>query len=74
METIIFKKGNDDINISHDFENIYTHQWAVWGGKAYSDFVCKKCGITFTHYYHEQPNIFAAIKDAGIDISKCEKK
>ena len=33
---------------------------------------CLKCGIEFLHHYHDEPDIFEAIKQAGIP-DKCVK-
>jgi hypothetical protein len=60
----------------HEFENVYNLQWSSQGlpyNSARSDFVCKNCGIKFSHYYHLTPNIYEAMKEVGIDIDGCKE-
>jgi hypothetical protein len=70
--TQLVKDVNNNYGDTHTWKNIYTHQWGVWGGRAYSDWECTACGEKFTHYYHEIPNIRDAMRRENIpDI--CQK-
>lgn len=61
----------------HEFENVSNLQWAELGlpyESARSDFKCKLCGKTFSHYYHREPSIYKALEQAGLKMDNCEGK
>lgn len=49
------------------------HGFAAWGN-AQTPYTCEKCGAKFIHYYHAEPNIYAAMEAAGIDSKQCAAK
>jgi hypothetical protein len=57
---------------SHNWRRGEAHQWGRHGGKARSPWACLACGIKFTHYYHDVPNIREAMRRAGIP-DQCER-
>ena len=61
--------------MKHQFQHTNTLQWAA-AKLPYKDacahFKCKNCNIVFSHFYHDQPNILKAIKEAGININDCK--
>lgn len=65
--------GND--NDRHDWKRGESLQWGRMGGSAYNlaqtPYKCEKCGASFIHYYHQMPNIYAAMEEAGINPDSC---
>lgn len=58
----------------HKFKNCGSIQWAKLGlpyNSARTDFQCENCGVKFVHMYHIEPNIYQAIKNAGINFEDC---
>ena len=64
----------------------YAHHWKQVGSRMYfgldglespqiggpTYYKCQQCGISFDHHYHDEPDIFEAIKQAGIP-DKCTR-
>lgn len=62
--------GND----RHDWKRGETLQWAARGlthQAAQTPYKCAKCGASFVHYYHQEPNIYAAMEEAGVNPDLC---
>jgi len=60
---------------NHQWENIYSYQWAASGDtyeSAHAIYLCKICGITFTHWYYQVKNIYTALEQAGIS-KECDE-
>lgn len=60
----------------HDFEVGESLQWGALGmpwESARTDFVCRKCGIKFVHYYHIEPSIYKAFEKSGLP-KECLRK
>ena len=54
---------------NHDWQQGESLQWARLGlpyNSARSEYICKKCGIKFIHYYHTEENIYKAFKESGL--------
>ena len=60
--------GNDQDR--HNWKRGDSFQWGERGihayGLAQTPYKCEKCGKSFVHFYHQEPNIYAAMKAAGI--------
>ena len=52
--------------IKHNWVNVFTHQWGRLGGKAKSYWRCAGCAEQFIHFYHDEPDIHKAMKDANV--------
>ena len=55
---------------AHDWERGESLQWSSAGlpsGAAQTPFKCRKCGAAFIHYYNQQPNIYKAMQEQGIE-------
>jgi hypothetical protein len=68
---------SDIYGTKHDWKGGESVQWGNAGlpsSAAATPFHCARCGVKFTHYYHQQPNIYKAIAEQGIDNSVCEAK
>jgi len=64
-----------DINGSdsdrHEWQRGKSLQWGARGlphETAQTPYKCSRCGKGFTHYYHQEPNIYAAMEEAGINL------
>lgn len=60
---------------AHKWERGDSLQWGAMNlpsTVAQTPFRCALCGASFVHYYHQQPNIYKAIAEAGIDNSVCQ--
>ena len=58
----------------HNFEKIFSYQWSMAGdvsSSAHSIFKCQTCGQEFTHWYHEEPSIYKAMEQNGVNIDEC---
>ena len=63
--------------MKHEFENLGSLQWGKAGlpyESAKTDYRCKKCKKGFTHFYHQEPNIYKAIEQAGLKMDDCQNK
>lgn len=49
----------------HDWENRGTEQMPAPEGRS-TLFMCRKCKCYFRHWYHIEPDIFAAMKEQNI--------
>jgi|ERR1700674_225070 len=62
--------------MNHDWVTEPSLQWAERGfgyDAAATPFHCSVCGVKFTHFYHQQPNIYKAMAEAGIG-DECPRK
>lgn len=61
---------------AHAFKNLGTLQWGSlslpWES-AKTDYKCERCGVAFTHFYHKEPNIYKAMKDANVVADVCKE-
>lgn len=58
----------------HQWERGESVQWSelgLDGSAAATPFHCIVCGTRFTHFYHNEPNIYRAMAAVGIDNEKC---
>lgn len=58
----------------HEWKRGESLQWSErgWGWHAaQTPYTCTKCGVRFIHYYHSEPNIYAAMEAAGVDTKQC---
>lgn len=58
----------------HNWKRGASLQWGAGGQPwiaAQTPYKCEKCGASFIHYYHQEPNIYAAMEAAGIDSTQC---
>ena len=65
---------SDIYDTKHHWQSGDSVQWGALGlgyDASATPFKCSKCGKTFIHRYHQQPNIYEAIAEAGIDNSHC---
>jgi hypothetical protein len=59
----------------HDWHRGETLQWGEAGlpyEAAQTPYECTKCKATFIHFYHQEPNIYAVMTEAGIDPTRCQ--
>jgi hypothetical protein len=57
--------GND----RHNWKRGESLQWGARGlphQVAQTPYKCERCGKSFIHFYHQEPNIYAALEKAGI--------
>ena len=58
----------------HDWKRGESLQWGALGlprDFAQTPYQCEKCRKSFTHFYNQEPNIYAAMEAAGIDSTSC---
>lgn len=58
----------------HEWRRGESLQWGSLGlprETAQTPYKCEKCGKSFTHFYHQEPNIYAAMAAVGINPDSC---
>ena len=59
------------VNDKHEWVGGDSYQWGnARGGRpgdAATPYQCRKCGARFVHRYNEEPSLYQAIKDEGLD-------
>lgn len=64
--TQLTPEPHDQFGDSHNWQHGETHQWGQLGGRAQTPWRCLDCGASFTHYYHDTPDIRQAMRQANV--------